>query len=168
MIILPRVSRFCVTTALIGALTLPLGACQTTQERGSGETIGAITGAILGGIAGSKVGSGRGNTAAIIFGALAGAAIGSELGKQLDEKDRLAMGETTHTALEKGKPGEKVEWRNPDSGHSGTVTPQEVYKTSDNKTCREFQQTVFVDGAEETAYRTACRQPDGSWKIVSS
>jgi surface antigen len=33
--------------------------------------------------------------------------------------------------------------------------------------CREFQQTVSIGGREERAYGTACRQPDGSWKVVS-
>ena len=33
--------------------------------------------------------------------------------------------------------------------------------------CREFQQTITVGGRTETAYGTACRQPDGDWKIVS-
>jgi len=27
---------------------------------------------------------------------------------------------------------------------------------------------VIVGGQEEQAYGTACRQPDGSWKIVAS
>ena len=32
--------------------------------------------------------------------------------------------------------------------------------------CREYQRTVTIDGKTETAYGTACRQPDGSWKII--
>jgi surface antigen len=35
------------------------------------------------------------------------------------------------------------------------------------KYCREFQQTVTIGGKTEQAYGTACRQPDGSWQIVS-
>jgi surface antigen len=33
--------------------------------------------------------------------------------------------------------------------------------------CREFQQTVTIGGKTESAYGTACRQPDGTWKVVS-
>jgi surface antigen len=33
--------------------------------------------------------------------------------------------------------------------------------------CREFTQRIVVDGEEVAAYGTACRQPDGSWKIVN-
>ena len=32
--------------------------------------------------------------------------------------------------------------------------------------CREFQQTLVVNGQEQPGYGKACRQPDGSWKIV--
>jgi hypothetical protein len=32
--------------------------------------------------------------------------------------------------------------------------------------CREFQQTITVGGQTQEAYGTACRQSDGSWKIV--
>ena len=32
--------------------------------------------------------------------------------------------------------------------------------------CREYQQTVTIDGKQERSYGTACRQPDGTWKIV--
>ena len=55
-------------------------------------------------------------------------------------------------------------WTNPDTGHTGTVTPTRTYQ-SGNGYCREFQNTVTIDGKKENAYGTACRQPDGSWKV---
>jgi surface antigen len=33
--------------------------------------------------------------------------------------------------------------------------------------CREYQSTVVVGGKQEQAYGTACRQADGSWKVVN-
>ena len=33
--------------------------------------------------------------------------------------------------------------------------------------CREFEETILVDGKPQHAYGKACRQPDNSWKIVS-
>ena len=33
--------------------------------------------------------------------------------------------------------------------------------------CREYQSTAKVDGKPAPSYGKACRQPDGSWKIVS-
>jgi surface antigen len=32
--------------------------------------------------------------------------------------------------------------------------------------CREFQQTITVGGQTQEGYGTACKQPDGAWKIV--
>ena len=32
--------------------------------------------------------------------------------------------------------------------------------------CREFQQTIVVNGEQQQGYGKACRQPDGTWKIV--
>lgn len=34
--------------------------------------------------------------------------------------------------------------------------------------CREFQESIVIDGKPQRAYGTACRQPDGTWKRVSS
>ena len=33
--------------------------------------------------------------------------------------------------------------------------------------CREIIMDVVIGGVEQTAYGTACRQPDGSWKITN-
>ncbi len=57
-------------------------------------------------------------------------------------------------------------WRNPDSGNAGQITPIETYQAKSGKYCREYRQTVWVGGKEQQAYGTACRQPDGSWKII--
>ena len=32
--------------------------------------------------------------------------------------------------------------------------------------CREFQQTITIGGQPQRAYGTACRQADGTWRIV--
>jgi hypothetical protein len=34
--------------------------------------------------------------------------------------------------------------------------------------CREFQETIMIGGKPQRAYGTACRQPDGTWKRVST
>jgi len=68
--------------------------------------------------------------------------------------------------LETSKSGTAVAWRNPDTGNRGTVTPKPAFKNNNGRYCREFQQTVTIGGRTAEAYGTACRQPDGSWKIV--
>jgi surface antigen len=32
--------------------------------------------------------------------------------------------------------------------------------------CRDFEQTVVVDGQDETVRGTACREPDGTWRAL--
>lgn len=48
----------------------------------------------------------------------------------------------------------------------GTVTPTRDGYSSAGRYCREYQQTIVVGGRNESAYGTACQQPDGSWEIV--
>lgn len=149
-----------------GALVLGLTACEGNQY-GQKQTAGAVLGGVAGGLLGSRVGGGSGRLAATAGGALLGVLIGSEVGKSLDKADRLYAARTTQNALETSPSGQTSTWSNPDSGHSGTVTPQPAYQTSSGQYCREYQQQVTVGGKTETAYGTACRQPDGSWKIVN-
>lgn len=47
------------------------------------------------------------------------------------------------------------------------VTPIRTTQQAGGQYCREYQQTVTVGGRTERAHGIACRQPDGSWKIVS-
>ncbi len=156
--------RFKSVIAVAMAASL-LAACQTNS--GPKETIGGLGGAVLGGLLGSQVGKGRGQLVAVGVGAVLGGVLGSSVGKSLDDTDKLMMERTTQASLEHVRSGETSQWSNPDSGHSGTVTPTETYQTSAGKYCREYQQTILVGGEQEVAYGTACRQPDGSWKIVN-
>ncbi len=150
---------------LVAILAVSVVAC--AQNRGQKETGGALVGAVAGGLLGAQFGKGSGKLAAVAAGTLLGAWVGSEVGKSLDRADRLAMQQTTHSALETGRINQTSTWRNPDSGHSGTVTPVKTYQTSGGQYCREYQQTVNIGGRTEQAYGTACRQPDGSWQVVN-
>lgn len=150
--------------AFVAALGLSLAACESAgPKQGAGTVIGAIGGAV----AGAQVGKGDGRLAATAVGTLLGALVGSEIGKSLDRADQLAMAQTTQQTLEVEPSGTTNSWRNPDSGNSGTITPTRTYTKNDGQPCREFQQTVTIGGKIEEAYGTACRQADGTWKIVS-
>ena len=150
------------TLFLIGAL---LAGC-ADAENNPKQTLGTIVGAGLGALAGSQVGGGRGNMAAVAIGALAGAWMGGEVGKSLDKADRAYMARTTQNTLETAQTGVSSTWRNPDSGNYGTVTPTQTYQKAGGDYCRQFEQTIYVNGKEETATGRACHQPDGTWKIV--
>ncbi|MBM3491860.1 MAG: glycine zipper 2TM domain-containing protein [Alphaproteobacteria bacterium] len=156
--------RWINVTAACVSLSL-LAACQDTGPK---QGLGTLLGAAGGGLAGAQVGRGSGQLAAVAAGTLIGAFLGSEIGKSLDRADQAHMSRTTQQSLETAPSGRTSSWRNPDSGHHGTITPQPAYQTSGGEYCREFQQTVTVGNKTEQAYGTACRQPDGSWKIVGS
>lgn len=152
-------------TAVALMLAGSLAACD--QTAGTKQNLGTLLGAVGGGLAGSQIGGGRGTLVAVGVGTLLGALVGGEIGKSLDNADRAAMAQTTTRALEATPSGQTSSWRNPDSGNYGTVTPQPAYQTASGQYCREFTQTVTVGGKTEEAFGTACRQPDGTWKIVS-
>jgi surface antigen len=148
-------------------LMLPLLA-SCAQGAGDKQSLGTLIGAAGGGLAGAQIGKGKGQLAATAAGALIGALVGSEVGKSLDQADRMYMSQNRQNALETKKTGSRSTWTNPDSGHSGTVTPQPAIEQSNGTYCREFQETVTISGQEETAYGTACRQADGTWKIINT
>jgi surface antigen len=150
-------------TVIAAALILLLGA--GCAQQGEKQTVGMISGAALGGLLGSQFGSGAGQLAATGAGVFIGGLIGSEIGRSMDEVDRMKANQAINTA-HSAPLGETISWNNPDSGHSGTVTPVRDGTSSTGNYCREFQQTITIGGQTEQAYGTACRQPDGSWQIV--
>jgi surface antigen len=142
-------------------------ACLATGCENPKQAIGSIAGAGLGGWAASNIGSGRGQVVAAAVGAGLGALAGGYIGGQLDKADREAAERTCQRALESGRSGQVVEWRNPDKGTCVQIVPQAAVQTPRGY-CREFQQTIIVGGKPQQAYGTACRQPDGAWQIVGN
>ena len=155
-----------VLKALLGvvmAAMLVAGCAQSGSEK---QTIGTLGGAALGGLAGSQIGGGTGKLAATAAGTLLGGFLGSSIGQSLDKADKAYASQTTQSALENGQSGVAQSWNNPDTNARGTVTPQAAYQNASGTYCRPFTQTIFVDGEQQSLEGTACRQPDGSWKIV--
>ncbi len=141
-----------------------LGACAGPSAT-SREDSGTVLGAIGGGLIGNQFGKGGGRVAATIGGAVVGGLIGNQIGKDLDQEDRRRAEEAYLASLERGRDGERREWRNPNNGNYGYVTPRRVYMY-ESMTCREYEQTIYVRGRPETLVGRACRQPDGSWRQV--
>lgn len=142
-----------------------LSACNTTQGRGNKEIFGGVGGAVLGGLAGSQIGGGSGRLVATGAGVLLGALVGSEIGSSLDRAD-MVYAQTANTKAHSAPIGETVSWNNPETGNSGKVTPTKDGYSSAGRYCREYQQTIIVNGQPQTGYGQACQQPDGSWEII--
>jgi surface antigen len=157
--------KFILMTAMV--LSVGLAGCETLQNSGTKQTIGTAGGAVVGGILGSNVGKGKGQLWATGAGALIGALVGSEIGRSLDRADMQYAQQANQRAYD-APLGETISWNNPESGNHGTVTPTRDGRDSNSGAyCREYQQTIYVGGQQESAYGTACQQPDGTWKIVS-
>lgn len=134
-----------------------LSGCAT----GPKEEAGMVIGGIIGGVLGSQVGSGRGRTTATVIGALAGSAIGSSIGRNMDELDRMKMSAT----LETTRTGVATTWTNPDTGYGYRMEPTRTYESTEGP-CREYVLDAEIGGRSEQVYGTACRQADGSWRVV--
>lgn len=152
------------------ALALSLAGCAQQGGSSSGfgvnkQTGGALIGGGAGALAGSQLGHGTGKIAMTAVGALLGAFAGSEVGSSLDRADQMYANQAGQQAFETARSGQPIVWNNPDSGHTGTITPTRTYEPSPGQYCREYQQTVTVGGQQQQSFGTACRQPDGSWKL---
>jgi surface antigen len=144
---------------MLAGCAAPMG-----PREGTGTLLGAGAGALLG----SQIGGGQGRIVATAAGTLLGALIGQDVGRTLDRADQDYLQRTSQDALENSVTNQPSTWVNPDTGHQGTVTPTSTYQTSDGRYCREYTQTVEINGEIQEAYGTACRQPDGSWQITSA
>ena len=128
-----------------------------------GTGLGAATGAVIG----SSFGKGNDRVIGGVIGALGGAYLGNQIGASLDRADMQYYNQAQYQALEYSQPGQALPWNNPQSGNSGSFTPGGYYQNPQGNYCREFSQNINVGGRPESAYGTACRQPDGNWQIVS-
>ncbi|PIW29564.1 MAG: hypothetical protein COW30_04855 [Rhodospirillales bacterium CG15_BIG_FIL_POST_REV_8_21_14_020_66_15] len=142
-----------------------LGGCVSDGQYASKEGWGTLLGAGTGALVGSQIGQGRGQLAAVAIGTLAGGFLGNQVGQSLDRADRLYMNQAQNAALQRAD-WQPVNWSNPDSGNSGTVTPvRTIQHTGTGEVCREYRTTVSIGGRVEEGYGTACRTADGAWRI---
>lgn len=127
------------------------------------DLLGGILGGVAGAAAGSTLGKGGGNTAAIIGGAIIGIIVGGSIGRAMDEVDQSCVGQT----LEHAPDGETIVWTNAETRTDYRVTPTSSYEDRQGRYCREYVSAAVVGGKTQQVYGTACRQPDGSWELVS-
>ncbi|MBT4934943.1 MAG: hypothetical protein HOL66_07915 [Rhodospirillaceae bacterium] len=130
------------------------------------EKIGTATGAVLGTVVGAKTGSGSGKVLSAGLGAIFGAWLGKIIGQNLDDMDQQQANDKAQETMETADVGQTTTWTNPDTGNSGTYTPTSARTTANGEDCRDFESSVIIDGKEQKASGRACRQADGTWKIV--
>jgi len=162
------------TFIAVAALALSLSACTPAEERRPGDfrennktTAGTLIGAAGGALIGSQIGGGSGRIAAAVAGTMIGGFIGHQVGESLD-RDDVEHARAAQQRAYAAPVGQEISWKNPGNGHSGTITPTRDGKDAAGNSCREYQMTINVGGETQKAYGTACRQADGSWKVVNN
>lgn len=142
---------------------VPYGIDRGQCDRGivSSEVVGGVIGGAVGGVAGAQFGKGKGKTAATIGGAIVGVLVGASVGRSMDEVDQNCVGRI----LEHAPDRRRINWAG-QRGEDYAVVPLRTYQT-DGMYCREYQTAATVGGKVQHVYGTACRQPDGAWKIMN-
>ncbi len=129
------------------------------------QVAGAIIGGIIGGVVGNQVFKGErglGTVAGVILGGVAG----SQLARSGDECDQYYASHAYYDAFEHGRPHQRVNWRNDRSGNYGYIEPSDSYRDRRGQQCRNYEQEIYVNGRRQIAEGVACRNRDGSWRIV--
>jgi len=137
------------------AIDLNVGRCQR-------DMIGGAIGAGAGAAIGSTIGDGDERRAAIAAGAVIGTIVGGAIGRAMDEADQACVGR----ALEYAEDGQAIEWASPEND-TYQVVPTRTYQVETGQYCREYRTQARIGGTLERVYGRACRQPDGSWELVS-
>lgn len=136
---------------------------------GPKQTGGTLLGGLAGAAVGSQFGKGHGRLAAVGIGSVLGAMVGGSIGAKMDEKDKQLAQQTAMNALEHQPNNQVSSWNNPNNNHHGSFV---VTKTDDSPSsrlvCRDYVQSVIIDGREETVHGRACRDKydsRGTWEI---
>jgi surface antigen len=143
---------------LVTGSSLLLAGCAGVPAAG----VAAAGGAAAGGTGGAALASSGTQAAAAVSGAALGGIVGHEIGKSIDETGRQRAAEAEQRALSTNQP---VTWEAPPHA-AGRVQPIRGYTNADGSECREFLDTVSIDGKEETATAKACREEGGRWQLV--
>lgn len=119
------------------------------------DAIGAVIGGVSGAVIGGQVADRDDRVVGMVIGGVVGAVIGHAVGERMDERDRACMGH----ALDLGKPGVPVVWRN------GSTRYNFVPGDSAGQGCRHV--TLRVDGGKPHP-SVACPSGRGEWTFRRS
>ncbi len=123
---------------------------------------GAIPGANPGTVVGSPIAVGAGEAP---VGPVEGGLMGAEVGRSLDDADRATALKAEYEALEYGRVGNPTVWQSKSGDNHGQITVGSSYQVN-RLDCREYTHNVWIGGRLRVVKGTACREPDGVWRIV--
>lgn len=85
---------------------------------------------------------------------------------RMTRDDVLIANQTVQNALENALSGMRLSWQSSNSGHSGSVTPINTFKSKSGFYCREYDETLTINNRTERYKDTACRDSNGLWRPV--
>jgi surface antigen len=150
-------------SVLLTASSVAACSADSGPKEVGGTAGGAFTGAFIGNLIGRSAGN---RVAGTLIGAAVGGFLGNRIGAALDDEDKRRAYAAQMQALETGPSGAPVAWRNPESGRYGSVVPGPATQI-DSASCRQYTHTVYIDGRPQVERGTACRNPDGTWTVMS-
>lgn len=142
------------------ACTICAATLVTGCTPGNNTTGATIAGAGGGALLGAAIFGGSGAWLGVAAGALVGGIIGNQVGQYMDRQDKKNM----QRAITTVPVGQRATWTN-SKDVTYTVQPVKQYHRN-HRYCREYKTSIKIDGRWKRAYGKACRNPDGSWRIV--
>jgi surface antigen len=140
---------------------------QECERQRQGNTAGgAIVGALAGGLLGNAISRGPQRGAGTAVGAIFGGLLGAGIGSNLDCQQRSYAIDANYRGFEAGRPHARYDWRDPRGDAYGYVQVGDYYQDRGRR-CTTYTQEIWVHGRPETARGRACRQPDGTWQMIS-
>ena len=140
---------------IVAGMLIVSGCVTTGSDYGS-------TNSPAGGLFASRGSAGKGAVASTIIAAMDGGLVGGTIGEGLDDADRRLALEVGIQALEYTARGQAVSGRARAQATAARSWPAQPYRVG-SQDCRQYTQTVSIDGRRQSARGTACRNPDGSW-----
>jgi surface antigen len=152
--------------ALLATLATGLAGCAQGGSGWNKQQTGTALGAVAGAAAGAAIGGEDDWWWAAGLGALAGGVVGNQVGAYLDRQDQQTSYQNANYALNNVPDGQSAKWSNPEKQTSGYTKPIETTQAAGGQTCRTFQTGITAQGQSSSGTGTACRQADGTWKIM--
>ena len=141
-----------------------------------GVALSALTGCVSLGLGGGDTpdaGASAGTVATPAAGMsllepLDGGLIGRVEAPRIGRADRIAALQSEYRALEFTPPGDIVTWQGRNGGLTGQVVPSQPYRVG-SQDCRQYTHTINAGSAAAPIVMrgTACRNPDGSWSLLT-
>ena len=147
------------------AIAISLIGCATGGPK---QTGGTLIGGVAGALAGAQFGKGSGQLVGVALGALIGSQIGASIGQSMDEKDKQMVAQSAYSGLENQPDNSVVTWKNPNNNHSGSFVATNTQQVDSHKVCRDYVQTVMIDGKQDEVHGRACRDlrdVQGQWIV---